>query len=72
MKTNKSKSTILVYSRNEAAKPDIKLGGDTLVVDKYKHLGSMIIYDGGCIQEIRSRLQQAQHAFQRTNLLLEI
>lgn len=39
MKIKKSKTKILICSRNEAAKPDIKLDGYSLeVVDEYKYL----------------------------------
>lgn len=43
MKISRSKTKILDCNRNEEAKPDIKLDGDTLkVVNKYKYLGSII------------------------------
>lgn len=55
---------IVVKPLSEAAKPDIKLDGDTLeVVDEYKYLGSMII--NGYTREIRRRLQQARCAFKK-------
>lgn len=54
MKINESKTKILVYSRNEAVKSDIKLDGNTLEgVNECKYLGSMIKKYGGCAQEIR-------------------
>jgi len=53
MKINKSKSKILVCSRKEAAKPNIKY----------------ITNDGGCAKEIKYRLQQARYAFQKKKRL---
>lgn len=71
MKINKANTKILVCSRNEAAKPDIKLDGETLeVVDEYKYLGSTITNDGGCAKEIKCRLQQARCSFQKKKSLL--
>jgi len=63
MKINKSKTKIFICSRNEAAKPDIKLIGEILEVVKY--LGSTITNDGGCAKEIRCKLRQARCAFQK-------
>jgi len=71
MKINKAKTKILVCSRNEAARPNIKLDGEALkVVDEYKYLGSTITNDGRCVKEIKSRLQQARCAFQKKKNLL--
>lgn len=54
MKINKLKTKILMCSRNETVKPDIKLDDDTLeAVDEYKYLGSTITGDGGCDKEIK-------------------
>lgn len=61
MKIKKSKIKILVWGRNEVVKPYIILDGNTLeTVDECKYLGSMINNYGGCAQEIRWKLQQAQ------------
>lgn len=66
METSKSKTKILVCSRNEASKPDIKLNVETLeVLDKYKYLGSTITNDGVCTKETRCRLQQTRCLFKK-------
>jgi len=70
MKINKSKTKILMRSRNEAAaKPDTKLDGAILeAVDGYKYLGSRRTSDGVCDKE--TRLRQARCAFQKKKGLL--
>jgi len=53
MKINQSKTKILVCRRHVIVIPVIKLEGDTLeVVEEYKYLGSMVISNGRCDQEI--------------------
>jgi len=73
IKINKLKSKILIHNKKEAAKPDIKLDGETVeIVDEYKYLGSTITNDGRCAKEIKYRLQQARCAFQKRKGLLTL
>lgn len=68
MKINKLRIKILVCSRNEIAKPDIKLDGDTFY--KYKYLKSIVTSDVKFIQEIKCILQQTRYAYQRKKTYL--
>jgi len=60
MKINKSKTNVLVCSRNEGTQTQITQGGETLEqVNEYKYLRSKITKDSRSTREIISRINQA-------------
>ena len=64
LKINKKKTKILVCSKREEARTNIKLGKQKLEeVKEFCYLGSRITNDGRSKKEIVSRIAQAKRAF---------
>ena len=70
LKINKKKTKILVCSKREEAKTNIKLGKHKLEeVKEFSYLGSRITSDGRSKKEIVSRIAQAKRVFYKKNFL---
>ena len=72
MEINIKKTKVMVISKEEGIKCNIKLENTTLEqVSKYKYLGSWITEDARCVEDIRARIGMAKTAFWQNKELMK-